>query len=173
MVGAPVCLGEGVTQSGVEYIVWQRGLRIFHYCHLGSNSQCWSNCQLNYKSNSPKWSPSLKYCVSSRTLAYTILLSHSQWRVVFLCLTMMIYHFNMQNNMLGYLLPACNFFPMTHFEVIFTSLFHKSNYNCTSDFTDISMCTEEILMKYLSFLLYISINRPGTSNCFFFVRYQI
>lgn len=75
MVGVPVCLGEGVTQSGVEYIVWQRGLRILHYCHLSSNSQCWSNCQLNSKSNSPKWSPSLKYCVSSRGLVYTILLS--------------------------------------------------------------------------------------------------
>lgn len=36
-----------------------------------------------------------------------------------------------------------------------------------SDLIDTSMCTEEILMKYLSFPLYISINMPGTSNCFF------
>lgn len=65
MVGAAVCLVEGVTQSAVEYIVWQRGLRILHHCHLGSNSQCWSDCQLKSESNSPKWSPSLKYCVFS------------------------------------------------------------------------------------------------------------
>lgn len=35
--------------------------------------------------------------------------------------------------MLGYLLPSCHFLRMTHFEVRFTSLFHRSNYNCISE----------------------------------------
>lgn len=121
-MGASVCLGEGVTQSGVECIVWQRGLRILHYCHLGSNSQCWSNCQLNSKSNSSKWSPSLKYSVSLWRLAYTILLRHNQWRVVFLCLTYMC------SNLVDYLSSACHFLRMKHFEARFTSLFRRSNY---------------------------------------------
>lgn len=84
ILGTPVCLSAGVTQSGVEYIVWQRGLRILHHCHLGSNSQCWSSCQVQSKSKSVKWSLGLKYCVSSWKLVYIIMLSHSLWHIAFL-----------------------------------------------------------------------------------------
>lgn len=59
--GSLVRFGKAVTQIGVKYAVWQRGLRILHYCHLDSNSQCWLNCQLNSEFSRPKWSPSLKF----------------------------------------------------------------------------------------------------------------
>ena len=151
MVGVPVCLGEGMTQSGVEYIVWQRGLRILHYCHLSSNSQCWSNCQLNSKSNSPKWSPSLKYCVSSWRLVYSILLSKKPVTYDLPLLYSDDLSFKQAKQKAGvFLLTACHFLRMTYSEVGFTSLFHRSNYNSISevcktdalDLIDISTCTE-------------------------------
>lgn len=157
MAGALVCLGEGVTQSGVEYIVWQRGLRILHYCHLGSNSQYWSNCQPNSKSNSPKWSPSLKYCVSS--LADTILLGHSQWHIVFLCALLWGFIISTSTTVCWVIYYQLVIFLRWHI-LKWSLLFHRSNYNCSSevckdasDLIDISIYTEGILMKYCSFAL--------------------
>lgn len=56
-----------------------------------------------------------------------------------------------------------------------SQVYFLSNYNCSSevriedasDLIDISMYTEKILMKYLSFPLYISIDMPAS-----FYRYQ-
>lgn len=104
-------------------------------------------------------------------LAYTILLSHSRWHSALLCLIIstcktitwvICYQVVI---FLGWHILKWD--SQVSFIDLIITLVQKYVKKDASVLIDISMRTEEILMKYLSFPLYILINMPGTCNCFF------
>lgn len=111
------------------------------------------------------------HTVVSWRLAYTILLSHSQWHtagwslIISACKTITWVICYQVVIFLGWHILKWDS-QVSFIDLIITSV-QKYVKKDASDLIDISMCTEEILMKYISFPLYISVNMPGTCNCFF------